>query len=142
MRPARSPRASGTGTSSARGEPNIAPMARWLVDGMNVIGSRPTGWWRDRDGAKREFASELSALVEGGDAVTIVFDGREPKEPIEVDGVEVRYAPGGPNSADDRIVEIVRSDAERGSLTVVTSDSELERRVSELGAEVIGAGQF
>src|ERR1700685_627690 len=21
---------------------------RWLVDGMNVIGTRPDGWWRDR----------------------------------------------------------------------------------------------
>ena len=23
---------------------------RWYIDGMNVIGSRPDGWWRDRDG--------------------------------------------------------------------------------------------
>ena len=32
---------------------------RLIVDGMNVIGSRPTGWWRDRDGAKREFIARL-----------------------------------------------------------------------------------
>jgi hypothetical protein len=24
---------------------------RWYVDGMNVIGTRPDGWWRDRDAA-------------------------------------------------------------------------------------------
>ena len=24
-----------------------------VVDGMNVIGSRPDGWWRDRAGASR-----------------------------------------------------------------------------------------
>jgi len=24
---------------------------RWFVDGMNVIGSRPDAWWRDRDRA-------------------------------------------------------------------------------------------
>jgi predicted RNA-binding protein with PIN domain len=115
---------------------------RWLVDGMNVIGSRPTGWWRDREGAKRDFARELAVLVEEGDEVTVVFDGRELDPPIEAEGVEVRYAPGGPNSADDRIVEIVRADSDPGSLTVVTSDGELERRVRELGARVTGAGQF
>ena len=115
---------------------------RWLVDGMNVIGSRPTGWWRDREGAKRSLAAQLIGLVEGGDEVTVVFDGRELDPPIEADGIEVRFAPGGPNSADDRIVEIVRADSDPGSLTVVTSDGELERRVSELGARVMGAGQF
>ena len=28
---------------------------RWLVDGMNVIGSRPDGWWKDRDSAMKEY---------------------------------------------------------------------------------------
>src|SRR4051794_35722555 len=109
---------------------------------MNVIGSRPTGWWRDRDKAKREFAQELRGLTEGGDQVTVVFDGRELDPPIEAEGVDVRFAPGGPNSADDRIVEIVRADGEARSLTVVTSDAHLERRVSELSAAVVGAGEF
>ena len=117
-------------------------MTRWLIDGMNVIGSRPTGWWRDREGAKRKFARELSRLAEGGNEVTVVFDGREPDDPIEAPGVEVRFAPGGPNSADDRIVEIVDADGDPSSITVVTSDGELERRVTELGASVTGAGEF
>ena len=34
-------------------------MTRWIVDGMNVIGSRPTGWWRDRPGAMRGLVAEL-----------------------------------------------------------------------------------
>ena len=117
-------------------------VTRWLVDGMNVIGSRPTGWWRDREGAKRDFARELDGLAGHGDEVIVVFDGREPKEPIEAEGIDVRYAPGGPNSADDRIVEIVRADRDPDSLTVVTSDGELERRVTELGVKVVGAGEF
>ena len=29
-------------------------MTRWVVDGMNVIGSRPTGWWHDRPGAMHD----------------------------------------------------------------------------------------
>jgi hypothetical protein len=24
---------------------------RWIVDAMNVIGTRPDGWWRDRHAA-------------------------------------------------------------------------------------------
>src|SRR5262245_30869674 len=32
--------------------------ARWIVDGMNVIGSRPNAWWRDRPGAMRDLVDE------------------------------------------------------------------------------------
>ena len=117
-------------------------VTRWLIDGMNVIGSRPDGWWHDREGAKRNFAAQLAGLAESGDDVTVVFDGRELDPPIEAEGVEVGYAPGGPNSADDRIVELVDADPNPASLTVVTSDGELERRVSKLGAAVVGAGEF
>ena len=38
-------------------------MTRWIVDGMNVIGSRPDGWWRDRRGAMRRLVEELGALA-------------------------------------------------------------------------------
>ena len=62
-------------------------MSRFVVDGMNVIGSRPTGWWRDRPGAMRGLVEELRefAAREGHD-VTVVFDGR-PFE-LEGDGVD------------------------------------------------------
>jgi predicted RNA-binding protein with PIN domain len=114
-------------------------MTRWVIDGMNVIGSRPDGWWRDREGAKRRLASELAALAKGDDEVTVVFDGREPTEPIEAPGVTVLFAPGGPNAADDRIAELVAADEDPASLSVVTSDGDLVRRVTEVGARTTGA---
>ena len=117
-------------------------MRRWLVDGMNVIGSRPDGWWRDRHGAMRALTARLASLVERGGEVTVVFDGREPREPPQAPGVEVLFAPGGPNSADDRIVELVEAEADPPRLTVVSSDSDLAARVAELGATVVGAGEF
>ena len=43
--------------------PAAAPRRRWLVDGMNVIGSRPDGWWRDRTAAMRRLTGELDALA-------------------------------------------------------------------------------
>ena len=36
----------------------------WLVDASNVIGSRPDGWWRDREGAARRLIAELERFAE------------------------------------------------------------------------------
>ena len=59
--------------------PNLETVDRYLVDGMNVIGSRPDGWWRDLDAAVLRLARELAAWqAAGGDDVTVVFDGRPP----------------------------------------------------------------
>jgi predicted RNA-binding protein with PIN domain len=117
-------------------------VSRFLVDGMNVIGSRPTGWWRDRPGAMRALVEELRefAAREGHD-VTVVFDGR-PFE-LEGDGVEVMFATRrGPDAADDDIAALVQRDEAPGELSVVTSDGDLARRAREAGAAVVGAGEF
>lgn len=118
-------------------------MTRWLVDGMNVIGSRPTGWWRDRPGAMRSLSDELAGLARStGDEVIVVFDGA----PFEIEseaGVEVAFARRrGRDAADDDIVALVEGDDDPGSLTVVTSDGALGERVIRAGAHVLGAGEF
>lgn len=117
-------------------------MSRYIVDGMNVIGSRPTGWWRDRPGAMRGLVGELDAFAEReGHDVTVVFDGR-PFE-LEGDGIHVMFATRrGPNAADDDIAAMVESDGSPGELSVVTSDGDLARRVRSAGASVLGAGEF
>jgi len=116
---------------------------RWLVDGMNVIGSRPDGWWRDREGAIRRLAARLGEFAAAtGDEVSVVFDGRAPREPPQEPGVRIEFAPGGPNSADDRIARTVHADSDPESLLVVTSDRKLTGRVRAGGAEVVGARSF
>jgi predicted RNA-binding protein with PIN domain len=111
---------------------------RWLVDGMNVVGSRPDGWWRDRPGAMRGLVADLGRLEED---VVVVFDGA-PFE-IESERVEVVFASRrGPNAADDDIATRVAADPDPGGLTVVTSDADLRRRVRPHGARVEGAGAF
>jgi predicted RNA-binding protein with PIN domain len=121
-------------------------MTRTVVDGMNVIGARPDGWWRDRDGAARRLLLRLQrAATRTDDTVTLVFDGRPPPDLAEGDhgGVDVRYARrGGRDAADDRIVELVAADADPGALRVVTSDRDLAQRVIALGATTEGAGTF
>jgi predicted RNA-binding protein with PIN domain len=119
-------------------------MARWIVDGMNVIGSRPDGWWRDRDGAVVRLSRRLAAFAAGsGDEVLVVFDGRRPSRLSEEDtvGITVAFAGRGA-SADDEIVRRVAADPDPASLRVVTSDAELADRVRALGASVVGAGEF
>jgi 8-oxo-dGTP diphosphatase len=37
-----------------------------IVDGANVMGSRPDGWWRDRAGAARRLRDQLTALAAAG----------------------------------------------------------------------------
>ena len=52
-------------------------MAEWIVDGNNVMGSRPDGWWRDRRGAQRRLVERLETFAEARDEpVTVIFDGR------------------------------------------------------------------
>jgi predicted RNA-binding protein with PIN domain len=117
----------------------------WLIDGNNVMGSRPDGWWRDRRGAARALAAQLADFAaREGVPVTVVFDGA-PFE-IEVPGeapLEVAFAVRrGRDAADDEIARRVAGAADPAALTVVTSDAGLARRAREHGAEVVGAGRF
>jgi predicted RNA-binding protein with PIN domain len=112
---------------------------RLVVDAMNVIGSRPTGWWRDRRGAMARFVQELAGYSAAtGEPVTVVLDSRP--FPIDAGGIDVRFASGGRDAADHAIVELVASDADPSRLVVATSDRELVARVRKLGAETMSAG--
>lgn len=114
---------------------------RLVVDGMNVIGSRPTGWWRDRRGAMANFVAELERYAAAtGEDVTVVLDSR-PFE-LEVSRVDVRFALPGRDAADDAIVALLAADADPASVVVATSDKGLQARVRELGASVMPAGEL
>jgi predicted RNA-binding protein with PIN domain len=117
---------------------------RWLVDGMNVIGTRPDGWWRDRAGAMARLTADLDAWASErlGDTVAVVFDGRPRELGTPPTRVDVGFAPGGRDAADDEIARRVAADDDPASLTVVTSDRELVARVRAAGAAVEGARAF
>lgn len=121
-------------------------MPRLVVDGMNVIGSRPDGWWRDRDGAVRRLLAKLQALARtDGDDITLVLDGRPlPDVPEgDHDGIQVLYAARrGRDAADDRIVALLSSLDVPADVHVITSDRALAARARDLGATVNGAGSL
>lgn len=116
---------------------------RWIVDAMNVIGTRPDGWWSDRHGAMVRLVDELERWVgvEGED-VTAVFE-RPPSPPISSPLVEIAYADRpGPNSADGEIVRLLRERGDGGHTRVVTSDRALADQARMLGATVEPSRSF
>jgi hypothetical protein len=124
-----------------------------VIDAANVIGSRPTGWWRDRAGAARSFVDQVRSAVTTArldPPVVVVLEGRarEGAEAGVADGVAVLHADG---SGDDKLVDVIAeaaaapvdgdaaadAAAEHG-VTLVSADRELRRRAEALGAEVVG----
>jgi hypothetical protein len=110
-----------------------------IVDGANVVGSRPDGWWRDRAGAARRLHEQLSTAVLPYDEIVLVLEGDARRgNPTGADGrVRTLHALG---SGDDAIVDAVRAQAEladgRG-ITVVTADRGLRDRVEAAGAKTV-----
>lgn len=117
------------------------PVRRWVIDGMNVVGARPDGWWRDRRAAIGRLVAELERFARNrGEPVSLFLDGRP--FPLEHGELDVHFAPGGRNAADRAIVAwLEQRDGGRG-IVVVTSDAALAEQVRALGAETQGAGAF
>jgi predicted RNA-binding protein with PIN domain len=133
------------GVERPAGQREDPRIRRWLVDGMNVIGSRPDGWWNDPDGAVRRLIDLLERYAsQTGDDVTVVFD-RKPRDvaagahgPITVAFPSQR----GRDAADHEIAKMVADDKAPASLTVVTSDRALAHRVRQRSGRVASAGSF
>jgi hypothetical protein len=108
-----------------------------IIDGANVVGSVPDGWWRDRKGAAERLRDRLAAHGvpghEGPLEIVLVVEGKA-RGVESVPGVRVESASG---SGDDHITDLVAGTRGRDRL-VVTADRELRRRVGEWGAEVTG----
>ena len=116
---------------------------RWIVDAMNVIGSRPDGWWKDRRGAMRDFALAIDQQARAtGKDMTVVFD-QDPGPLPDTPHIEIVIArPPGPNAADYEIERLVNEDADPASLRVVTSDRRLIDEVRAAGAMVVSSSKF
>jgi hypothetical protein len=122
-----------------------------IIDGANVVGSRPDGWWRDRAGAARRLAGRLVAALSTapgtlaahlpgtGDAVLrlhLVLEGaaaRVEDLPAHPELAVVR----APADGDAAIVELAAALAP-GPVLVVTADRALRERVAAGGATSTG----
>jgi hypothetical protein len=116
-----------------------------VVDGANVVGSVPDGWWRDRAGAAVRLRDRLVPITSAGLAdlpgpveVVLVVEGKA-RDILEIAEVRVERAAG---SGDDAIVDVVASAPQGRRVVVVTADRGLRDRVTALGAEVRGPGSL
>ena len=114
-----------------------------LVDAANVVGSRPTGWWRDRPGAARDLidrlrATTLAGRLPGPVVVVLEGDARAGVDEGLEDDVIVVHAPAG---GDDTLVEVAADAARvRDQVLLVSADRELGRRVEATGGRVTTPG--
>lgn len=112
-----------------------------VVDAANVVGSRPTGWWRDRPAAAAALCQgvlDALAACRLTGPVVVVLEGAARAGAAERDegGLRVVHAPHG---GDDAIVAVASEVAAGGRpVTVVTADRELRERVRDAGGEVVG----
>jgi hypothetical protein len=109
-----------------------------VVDGANVVGSRPDGWWLDRAGAAQRLHQAMATADLGYDATVLVLEGNATRgRPAgEHGGVWAVHAAG---SGDDEIVDQVRARVALGHhVVVVTADRRLRERVAAVGGSFVG----
>ena len=128
-----------------------------IVDGANVVGSRPDGWWRDRQGAARRLAGRLAAALTPDPARLVDALGRGGPTAVRVHLVlegaaaAVEDLPTHPRldvvhaaaDGDATIAALAADLAAAGSgdpVLVVTADRALRDRVRATGAGTIGPG--
>jgi predicted RNA-binding protein with PIN domain len=108
-----------------------------VVDGANVVGSRPHGWWKDRAGAARRLHEQLLVADTAYDEVVLVLEGQAKGgvRPGRDGHVRTVHAPG---AGDDTIVAEARAAAQRGErVVVVTADRMLQARAAGAGADAL-----
>ncbi|MEU1217855.1 NTP pyrophosphohydrolase [Streptomyces microflavus] len=112
-----------------------------IVDGANVVGSVPDGWWRDRHGAAVRlrdalvpYATDGLPGLPGPVELVLVVEGAA-RGIASVAGVRVDSAPG---SGDDLIAELAKAAAPERDCVVVTADRGLRQRVEAYGARCVG----
>ncbi len=117
----------------------------WLIDGNNVYGSRPDGWWNDRAAASGRFAQRVAEWCRThDDDVVLVFDAPVPESTLMLGGgnLSIVEAPRrGRDAADDHIAELARAEPDGRVVTVVSSDQGLRQRLPE-PVKVVGVGRF
>ncbi|MDR1799868.1 MAG: NUDIX domain-containing protein [Bifidobacteriaceae bacterium] len=150
--------------------PALAPLLgarlELIVDGANVVGSRPDGWWHDRAGAAGRLLQDLAALATSGlaqalidpagpdvsgwwPAITLVVEGQAKPIAAQPGGPSTVNVVGAPGEGDDQIVREAAAAVARleetspnpaSAAVVVTADKYLAQRVKAAGAQVMTPG--
>lgn len=108
-----------------------------VVDGANVIGARPDGWWKDRAGAAQRLHEQLLVADVPYDVVVLVLEGQAKGGVRAGRDAHVRTV-HAPKDGDATILAEAAKAAGQGHRTVVvTADRALDARVHGVGATTL-----
>lgn len=108
-----------------------------VVDGANVVGSRPDGWWKDRPGAARRLHDALLVGDTTYDVIVLVLEGAA-KGGVRAGRDAHVQTVHAPKDGDTTITAEARAAVERGDVvTVITADRMLAAAVTSVGASVM-----
>lgn len=111
-----------------------------VVDGANVVGSRPDGWWKDRAGAARRLHGRLAVADTPYAEIVLVLEGQA-RAGVRAGRDGHLVTVHAPRDGDASIVKATRRARDAGDLVVViTADRVLQFRVEALGARVMSPG--
>jgi len=110
---------------------------------MNVIGSRPDGWWRDRGRAIERLVGQVDRWAEGREERVTVMLEHEPRRALCAERVEIAWAGvAGADAADREILARLPDWLVDDEVVLVTSDRDLRAKARVAGAEVIPSRPF
>jgi predicted ribonuclease YlaK len=108
-----------------------------VVDGANVVGSVPDGWWKDRAGAARRLHERLLVADTAYDEIVLVLEGGAKAGVRAGQDAHVRTV-HAPRDGDSAIIAEVAARRERGAQVVlVSADHVLRGRCEGLGARAM-----
>lgn len=107
-----------------------------VVDGANVVGATPDGWWKDRAGAAARLHGRLAVADTSWDEIVLVLEGKARGGVPAGRDLHVRTV-HAPRDGDATVTAQVDTAVERGhQVVVVTADRLLARTVELRGARV------
>jgi hypothetical protein len=111
-----------------------------VVDGANVVGSRPDGWWRDRPAAAARLHGRLAVADTSYDEIVLVLEGQARAGVPRGRDAHLRTVHAA-RDGDATIVAESASARERGDdVVVISADRALRQRVEALGCRAMSPG--
>jgi predicted RNA-binding protein with PIN domain len=108
-----------------------------VVDGANVVGSRPDGWWRDRAGAAARLHGRLAVADTSYDEIVLVLEGQAKSGvPRGRDG-HLRTVHASKDGDASIIKEAAAAQEQAHEVVVITADRALAQRVESLGCRTM-----
>ena len=108
-----------------------------VVDGANVVGTTPNGWWRDRAGAAVKLHGRLAVADTAYDEIVLVLEGQAKAGLRPGRDAHLRTVHAA-RDGDSAIVKASREAREKAhDVVVITADRALQMKVEALGCRTM-----